>query len=118
MPIQRELTSIIHIDDELWLFPANLSAIIRMPFNGRGKNREQVFGRAEERKQIEVRGVQERGDWRGMFVTPSQYMIWDSSMMQILALRKSDFEPVRNQFVPIDLIKPPRDKGGRWADRS
>lgn len=96
----------------LWLFPSGRAFMIKVPFDPNGKTRHQAFGKPDEQVRIQLESPMNLGEWRGMYAMGDQLVLWDSSMLQLMVIRMKDFGVVRKQTVPMDVLRPVRDRGG------
>jgi hypothetical protein len=112
LTVERGLYGLFPTENAVFVFPGKTDRFVRIPVNLSAKHRDERFGKLTDQTKFPILDAKYPGDWRGMFESGDRIVLVDSSMLQLLLLRKKDYRTVMSATVPTDILKPAMDRGG------
>lgn len=111
--VLRSSSAVVREDDSLYLFGPKLEQYVKIPFHPEAKTRTTRFGEYTQSTRIPAPKSRYPGDWRGiLFFDDDKTLLWDASMLQLVLFFPEKNKVIQEVTVPIDMIRPPRDKQG------
>lgn len=110
--VLRISSAVVRKDDSVYLFGPKLDQYVKIPFHPEAKTRALRFGDYTQSTRITAPKAHYPGDWRGILFFGDKTMLWDASMLQLILFFPEKNKVIQEVTVPIDRIKPPRDRQG------
>lgn len=110
--VLRISSAVVRKDDSLYLFGPKLDQYVKIPFHPEAKTRALRFGEYTQSTRITAPKAHYPGDWRGILFFGDKTMLWDAGMLQLVLFFPEKNKIIQEVTVPIDMIKPPRDRQG------